>query len=180
MAATFIIVCKSCGKKLKRRAEMMDLQGRCPHCNGVIPAQRKPDAGPRRVVRPATAAEREWDGSLLNVREEGKVAVVTFAKSHILDQSNVQQLGDELEALVEDHNYRYILINFKGVTYLSSTVMGRLASLLKKVKERKGDVQLCGIEDDVEEIFEMLSYDKLFKIYNTEKAGVKSLTKLAR
>jgi anti-sigma B factor antagonist len=159
---------------------MMDLQGRCPHCHSVIPPQRKPETGPRRVVRQGSAAEREWDGSLLNVREEDGVAVVTFAKSHILDQSNVQQLGEEMDALIEEHSHRYILLNFKGVTYLSSTVMGRLASLLRKARDRGGDVHLCAIEEDVEEIFEMMSYDELFAIYKTQKAGLKAMKKAAR
>jgi anti-sigma B factor antagonist len=180
MGAVFIIECQSCGKKLKRRAEMMELQGRCPHCQSVIPPRRKPETGPRRVVRPVTDAEREWDGSLLNVYTEGGVAVVTFATSHILDQSNVQALGDDLDALVDEHKHRYILIDFKGVTYMSSTVMGRLAGLLQKVQAAGGEVRLCGIEEEVKEIFDTLSYDKLFKMYRTRRAGLKAMKKLAR
>jgi anti-sigma B factor antagonist len=180
MGAVFIVECKSCGKKLKRRAEMMDLRGRCPHCRAVIPPQKSPDLGPRRVVRPVTDAERQWDGHMLSVYEEDGVQVVTFSQSHILDQSNVQQLGEDLDSLVDEHHYKYILLNFKGVTYLSSTVMGRLAGLLKKARAIGGEVCICAIEDDVQEIFDMLSYDKLFSIYKTQKAALKKMKKLAR
>jgi anti-sigma B factor antagonist len=176
MAAVFIVQCKSCGKKLKRRAEMMELQGRCPHCGGVIPAQRKPDTGPRRTVRPQ-ADDRPWDGSLLAVRKEDGVGIVTFAKSHILDQSNVQQLGEELEALVDRQKLRKLVINFKGVTYMSSVVMGKLTALLRKVEEVNGEIRLCGIEDDVYEIFDLLRYDTIFTIYKTEARAVKDLKK---
>lgn len=176
MAAVFIVQCKSCGKKFKRKAEMMELQGRCLHCGGIIPAQRKPDTGPRRTVRAEESAVPP-DASLLSVRKEDGIGVVTFARSHILDQSNVTQLGKELDDLVDVHRLRKIVLSFKGVTFMSSVVMGKLAALLRKVQAVGGEIRLCCIEDDVYEIFDLLRYDQIFTIFKTEARAVKDLKK---
>ena len=175
MAEQIVIKCHQCGHKLVTDSQYVGQKGRCPKCGAVIRLQSgsagKLDGTEGQVVAVDEIETRK--DALLRVQRQNDVAVVSFVTSRILDQSNVQQLGEELDALVEKHNLRKIVLNFTGVTYMSSAVMGKLVSLLRKVQSSGGALRLCGIEDSIYEIFEIMRFDKMFKILPTadEAAG---------
>jgi anti-sigma B factor antagonist len=109
---------------------------------------------------------------MLKVTKQDDVGVVTFTTSRILDQSNVQGLGDEFNALLADYKLKKIVLNFSNIGYLSSAVMGKLVNLLKKVQASGGDMRLCNIDSSIFEIFKIMRFDKLFKIRETEDQAV--------
>jgi len=102
--------------------------------------------------------------ALLRIQKQGDVAIVSFITSRILDQSNVQQLGEEFDALVDEYHLGKIVLNFENVSYMSSAVMGKLVALLKKVKSAGGQLRLCNIEESIYEIFEIMRFDRMFDI----------------
>ena len=174
MADEIIVKCQQCGRKLAMSREHVGKKGRCPNCGAVIRVQQEgaaqPDGTEQQVVSIGDI-ETPKD-AMLRIRKQNEVAVVSFATSRILDQSNVQQLGDELEGLVESYSLSKIVVNFSGVTYMSSAVMGKLVSLLKKVKGVGGHLKLCNIEDSIFEIFEIMRFDKMFEIHDSEDEAV--------
>ena len=113
------------------------------------------------------------------VTKQGDVGVVSFTTSRILDQSNVQQLGEEFDELVEKSRFGKLVVNFETINYMSSTVMGKLVSLNKKVKAAHGYLALCNIGPSISEIFKIMRFDKLFDIYDTEDQAVIALMKMA-
>jgi len=149
-------------------------KGRCPKCGAVIRLQRagegKLDGTEQQVVAVDELETRK--DALLRVQKQNDVAVVTFATSRILDQSNVQQLGEEFDALVDDFHLDKLVLNFENVSYMSSAVMGKLVGLLKKVKAAGGQLILCNIEDSIYEIFSIMRFDKMFQIRKTEDEAV--------
>ncbi|MGD2174017.1 MAG: STAS domain-containing protein [Candidatus Brocadiaceae bacterium] len=174
MADEIVIKCQKCGKKLVTDREYMGQKGRCPNCGAVIRLQRggeaKADGSEQQVV--AVDEIETGKDALLRVMKQNDVAVVRFATSRILDQSNVQQLGEELDALIEEHEFSKIVVNFENVSYMSSAVMGKLVSLLKKVKSAGGELKLCNIEESIYEIFEIMRFDRMFDIYDSEDEAV--------
>jgi len=173
MAEEIIVRCEKCGHKLKTDSSFIGRKGRCPHCGAVIRLERpggKRDGTEEQVVA-VDSIETPKD-ALLKIQKQNDVAVVSFATSRILDQSNVQQLGDELDALVDKYRFGKIVLNFDGVTYMSSAVMGKLVGLLKKVQAAGGELRLCNIEDSIYEIFEIMRFDKMFKIAGSEDEAV--------
>jgi anti-sigma B factor antagonist len=149
-------------------------KGRCPKCGAVIRVKRGSEGrldGTEQQVVDVDEFQTRKD-ALLKVRKQNEVAVVTFATSRILDQSNVQQLGEEFGSLVDEYSLDKIVVNFSGVTYMSSAVMGKLVSLLKKVQAAGGRLVLCSIEDSIYEIFEIMRFDKMFDIRPTEDEAV--------
>jgi anti-anti-sigma factor len=169
-AAMFIVKCPTCGAEVKRDAQVIELQGRCPTCGGVMPPRPLPDSGPRR--RPRDADERP---RMLDVLERDGVAVVTFGTSGLVERANVQQLGDELDALVDKMKLRRIVLDFVNVKHMSSTVMSKLAAFYQKVKDAKGHLRLCRVGEHVLEVFQIMKYDKLFTIMKTQAEAIGSL-----
>jgi len=98
----------------------------------------------------------------------GDVTIVSFLDFSVLDREQIDKIGEELVGLVEDQGRKRILINFEGVDYLSSTVLGKLIALHKRVAASRGELKLCGIKPGIMEVFEITKLDKVFDIYEDE------------
>jgi len=104
----------------------------------------------------------------LAITEVGEVTVVRFVDRKILDELNIQELGQELFQLVEiDHRSR-ILLNFFNVEFLSSAALGKLITLDKKVKAHGGKLKLSNIRPEIYEVFAITKLNKLFDIKDEE------------
>ncbi len=74
----------------------------------------------------------------LEVEQIGDVTVVNFVDRKILDEQNIQVIGEQLFSLVDEDNLRKILLNFGNVEYLSSAALGKLITLNKKIQQAGG------------------------------------------
>ena len=104
----------------------------------------------------------------LQVNEVGEVTVVRFVDRKILDEANIQELGQELFRLVEDDHRKNLLLNFSTVEFLSSAALGKLITLDKKVKAHGGKLKLCNIRREIYEVFAITRLNKLFDIREEE------------
>ena len=100
----------------------------------------------------------------LEVSEVGDVTVVRFVDRKILDEGNIQEVGQELFKLVEEDQRQKILLNFSTVDFLSSAALGKLITLDKKVKAQGGQLKLSNIRPNIYEVFTITRLDKLFDI----------------
>jgi anti-sigma B factor antagonist len=104
----------------------------------------------------------------LTVSDVGDVTVVRFVDRKILDELNIQELGQELFQLVEEDNKIRLLLNFQHVEFLSSAALGKLITLDKKVKAHGGKMKLSNIRPEIYEVFAITKLNKLFDIKEDE------------
>ena len=74
----------------------------------------------------------------LDLEEVGDVTVAKFIDKKILDEGNIQIIGNQLFALIEEDGRQKIVLDFSNVEYLSSAALGKLITMDKKVKAAKG------------------------------------------
>ncbi|MFO0846552.1 MAG: STAS domain-containing protein [Gemmataceae bacterium] len=110
----------------------------------------------------------------LEVEPIGDVTVVNFVDRKILDEQNIQIIGEQLFSLVDEDGRRKILLNFSNVEYLSSAALGKLITLNKKLQQAGGKLILCNISPDIHEVFEITKLDKFFKILKDEQSALQS------
>lgn len=104
----------------------------------------------------------------LDVSEVGDVTVVRFHDHKILEDINIQELGQELFQLVELDRRGKLLLNFSSVEFLSSAALGKLITLEKKVKAHSGTLKLCNIRPEIYEVFAITKLNRLFDIKDEE------------
>ena len=104
----------------------------------------------------------------LEVSEVGDATVVRFVDRKILDEANIQGLGQELFNLVEQEKREKVLLNFSAVEFLSSAALGKLITLERKVKDHGGKLKLCNIRPEIYEVFALTKLNKLFDIKEDE------------
>lgn len=94
--------------------------------------------------------------------------VVRFVDRKIVDSTSIEQLGEELNALVTEEKRNMILLNFDGVEFLSSAALNKLISLNTKVKAVAGRLKLCCLRAEIKEVFTITRLDRVFDIRKTE------------
>lgn len=111
----------------------------------------------------------------LQVNDLDGVAVVDFVGSQLMYATDlVEEVGEELRSLVKDRDRSKILLNFRNVQYVSSTMLGQLAHLDREVKKAKGQLKLCGLGPVLRDTFRIGHFEPLFSIYDDEESARKS------
>ena len=111
------------------------------------------------------------DERRLDLEDIDDITVVRFIDKKILDETNIQLIGNQLFGLVEEDGRRKIVLDFSNVEYLSSAALGKLITMHKKVKDVSGVLKLCNIRKDILEVFTITKLNKVFDIVdNLEKA----------
>jgi anti-sigma B factor antagonist len=104
----------------------------------------------------------------LEVSEVGDVTVVRFRDRKIIEDINIQELGQELFQLVEEERREKLLLNFLSVDFLSSAALGKLITLDKKMKVAGGTLKLSNIRPEIYEVFTITKLNRLFDIKEDE------------
>jgi len=104
----------------------------------------------------------------LDVSEVGDVTVVRFRDPKIIEDINIQELGQEMFRLVEEDHREKLVLNFSSVNFLSSAALGKLITLDKKVKNHGGVLKLSNIRPEIYEVFAITKLNRLFDIKDDE------------
>ena len=110
----------------------------------------------------------------LEVEDIGDITVVNFVDKKILDEQNIQKIGEDLFSLVDELGRKKILLNFGNVEYLSSAALGKLITLNKKLQAAGGRLILCNIDPQIYEVFEITKLDRFFNIQKEEQSALQA------
>lgn len=104
----------------------------------------------------------------ISVADSGNVTVVTFNDSKIIDEQEIQELGQELYNLVEQDARKKMVLNFAKVEFMSSAALGKLIGFEKKARIAKAKLILTNIRPEIYEVFAITKLTKLFTIKDDE------------
>ncbi len=110
----------------------------------------------------------------IDVEEVGTVTIDKFLDKKILDETNIQIIGNQLFGLVDEDARDNIVLDFSNVEYLSSAALGKLITMNKKVKAAKGKLRLCSIRPEIYEVFAITKLNKLFQIFDDQESALAS------
>ncbi len=110
----------------------------------------------------------------IDVEEVGTVTIAKFLDKKILDETNIQIIGNQLFGLVDEDARDNIVLDFSNVEYLSSAALGKLITMNKKVKAAKGKLRLCSIRPEIYEVFAITKLNKLFQIFDDQESALAS------
>ena len=70
---------------------------------------------------------------------------------------------------------RRVLVNFAHVEFVSSTFLGRLLALQRKLKDSERKLTLCGLNQVVREIFQITKLEDLFAFSEDQDGATRGL-----
>jgi len=90
-----------------------------------------------------------------------------------LTAANATAFKEALVGLIDQGNSQ-LVIDFSTVTFLDSSGLGALVGVLKKIGHR-GDLLVCGLISDVEQMFQVCRMDRVFGIHPNVEIAVQTL-----
>ena len=100
----------------------------------------------------------------IDIEEIGAVTVARFLEKKILDEANIELIGQELFGLVDQDGRKQIVLDFSLVEYLSSAALGKLITMHKKVVTAGGKLALCNIQKDILDVFKITQLHKVLTL----------------
>ena len=88
-----------------------------------------------------------------------------------IDPSTSNQLEDEINTVLSTGQFKLVM-NLSGVDFISSTGLRVFLSALKKTKAQNGDVKICCMNSNVEQVFKIAGFVSLFDILPTEEKAL--------
>jgi anti-anti-sigma factor len=97
----------------------------------------------------------------LKVTEHDDIVVVRFGVSRINDEENIEVLGHELFLLPDQYGFLKIVLNMAGVEYITSSVVGKMITLHRKLHRNRGKMVISNLTPGVQDVLDasrLLSY----------------------
>ena len=102
----------------------------------------------------------------IKIRNSGVIAILE-PQGRITLGDGDQELGEAVRGQLED-GARKIIINFAHVTYLDSSGVGELVGCFTSIRNRGGDLKLCGMNSRTFSLMKLTSLHSVFDIRDTE------------
>ena len=103
----------------------------------------------------------------LKMSKQGSVSVVELVDKKVLDEASINQIGEQLFALAAASPQPRIVLDFTQVGHMSSSALGMIITLHKRVREKGGRLRLCNILPSIYEVFVITRLNEVFSICAT-------------
>lgn len=95
--------------------------------------------------------------------------VQVLAPSGILDGTQAEEIRTQVNSALAT-GAKTLLMDLKDTTFVDSSGLGTLVSVLKKVRAQECEMVVCSINPQVKMLFELTSMDQVFQIFENRKA----------
>jgi anti-anti-sigma factor len=82
-----------------------------------------------------------------------------------------QELGEAVRTALEQ-GARKLVINFDKVSYLDSSGVGELVGCYTSIKNRGGEMKICGMNTRIFGLIKMTSLHSVFEVVDTEEEAL--------
>ena len=112
----------------------------------------------------------------IEVGEVEGVQVISFRERLLFDDRTVREVADQINAALPNEGKAIrLVLDFTGVDLISSSLLGKLILLLRRVDGGGGRLLLCELSPTVQSVFRTSNLDKLFKIVRDRPAALAEL-----
>ena len=91
--------------------------------------------------------------------------IASFGGGPLNEEENIDQLGQSLFQLVEQLGFRRVVIDLSRVPYVTSSVLGKLITLHRKLNRVEGRLLLCGLQETVQQVMQRSNLLEYFDIF---------------
>ena len=111
--------------------------------------------------------------SELSVESHERDGVVLLYPSGFINAHTVRLFEGALQKAMEGGCYR-IVVSGGALRYVASAGLGALMGVIEEVRTNGGDIRIAELNDTVRNIFEMLGFNHLYRIFPSEQEAVSS------
>jgi anti-sigma B factor antagonist len=108
----------------------------------------------------------------LRLRFVNGVGIISFATPYLQSEDIIEKVGVEIFELADRWDFSKILLSFEGVRFVSSSMLGVVVKLHKKLAKTKGRVRLCSLTPSLRDVLRASQLDKLLEVFDDEVAAL--------
>ncbi|RMH59178.1 MAG: anti-sigma factor antagonist [Zetaproteobacteria bacterium] len=102
----------------------------------------------------------------MEIEQRDRVLIVRLKGR--LDANAVEEIRDQLKAI----DVPQVVMNFSEVSFIDSSGLGLVVLTFRRIREKGGNMTLCGLCPKVRTIFELTRLHRVFDIYDSEELAV--------
>jgi anti-sigma B factor antagonist len=100
---------------------------------------------------------------------QGDISVL--AVNGFLDAHTAPRFEKSIQEEVDAGRMR-LIVDCAGLTYISSAGLGVFMSFVEDLRDKGGDIKICGLADEVYQVFDILGFPALFDIVPDRQAAI--------
>jgi len=105
----------------------------------------------------------------ISIKTMGDVKVLEFEGD--LDTGTSPDAQTQLTELIAGGETK-ILVNFEKLNYISSAGLRVLLSAVKQLKETKGELRICSLNEVVREVFDISGFSRILNVVESEREAL--------
>ncbi len=112
--------------------------------------------------------------NLVELKKKQGIGIIMPEGEIVFENSN--PLKKEVKNKIrKDEEIQKLIVNLELVSYLDSSGVGFLISLLKFMRQREGDMVITNLNDKVERVIELTKLDGIIDIYGDTEEALENL-----
>ncbi len=111
---------------------------------------------------------------IINTEEKDDITILFFIGR--VDAETYSLVCEKIDELFLKDKYK-IIIDLKGIEYISSAGWGSFIGYVNRARNKKGDIKLVNMNPEVKRVYEMIEFNELIKSYDLIEEAKKEFIK---
>ena len=108
-------------------------------------------------------------------KQEGITIVEVDAEYDSLDVAKLNEFGDQLLSAVAGAEPPKVLLDMRRTTFIGSNFLGLLIRAWKRLRDRKGELALCQVNDVCGDVLRASKLDMIWQVFPDRDRAVAQL-----
>lgn len=113
---------------------------------------------------------------MMEILTEDGVTIFAFRAISISNSSGIELVAAEVRQYLDTTMPEKVIVDFDGVKFFSSLLLGLLVEIWKKMKACDGTMAISGIDPRLNRVFRITNLDKIFQFHPDRQTAIRALT----
>ena len=110
----------------------------------------------------------------IKTADRGDWTVIRITEASLMDTAVIEQVNEAIQGKIQAGR-RNLILDFKYVEYISSSMIGTLVGAAQNTKKAKGQLILCAVSDKLQELLKLMRLDKMFRVEQDARTALKQV-----
>jgi len=117
----------------------------------------------------------QWVKAGIRIDRHENVTVAAFELTELSDVDEVGRILTRFKREIRDHRPQNVLIDFDGISYISTVGINMLLVVLKRVRTYGGQVYIVNACKVVRNLFNLMQLDQVFELVPDRQAAMEKI-----
>ncbi len=111
----------------------------------------------------------------IKITDEGNATVVAFNTASISNVEEIAAVSKQIKKFIEEKHPKKVVVDFTGVKFFSSAVLGMLLDIRAKLKTFEGEVVISAINPQLYRVFKITHLDRIFRFFPDKEEAARAV-----